>query len=266
MRDLNIALWQLIVDHWEGGHYTDDYSSFMREYLAHAEEILQQEEEDRDDEDDDGPNEKIGPPPNQLLSTPSFSFGATPSAPPVVGPSYSAPSFSFGTTSSAPPVAGPSSSAPSFSFGATSAAPSTSHSNTASNGNEEEEDDPTANPDDGQVEFVEQKINLEEDILYEVRASSFKSVDGAWKKFTTGTLRVYGHKVTGKHRMVIRNEIGKELFNVAVAKGMKFHKIKNNVAFGAVEDAEKGRESFMVKVKPEFVDELHCLLENLVKG
>ena len=273
MRDLNIVLWQTIVDHWEGGHYTDDYSSFIREYLAHAEEILQQEDEDR--EDDYGPNEKIAPPPSQLLSTPSFSFGATSSAPRVDGPSNSASSLSFGTTPSALPVTGPSSSAPSFSFGATSTAPSTSHSNTASNCNEEEEDDddPTANPDDGQVELVEGRINLEEDTLYEVRARSSKKAGNAWKQLATGTLRVYRHKVTGKHRMVIRNEIGKELFNVAVGKGMKFDKMEKNtkgkvthLKFFALQDVEKGGELFLLQVKPEYVDELHRLLESLAKG
>ncbi len=29
----------MIVDHWEGGHYVGDYSSFMREYRQHAEAI-----------------------------------------------------------------------------------------------------------------------------------------------------------------------------------------------------------------------------------
>jgi hypothetical protein len=37
--ELNATLLQMIVDHWEGGHYVGDYSSFMREYRQHAEAI-----------------------------------------------------------------------------------------------------------------------------------------------------------------------------------------------------------------------------------
>jgi len=39
MRELNIALWQTIVDHWEGGHIDSNYSSFMEEYLRAADSL-----------------------------------------------------------------------------------------------------------------------------------------------------------------------------------------------------------------------------------
>lgn len=205
---------------------------------------------------------------------------------PSRGPSSSNPSFSFGTTStttSAPPptnsfAAGTSSSAPSFSFGASSSAPSISHVPAFSSGNgddnDDDDDDPTSNPDDGQVDYVEEKAYLEEDILHEVRVMLFKKSVKAWEKSTTGPLRVLRHKVTGKHRIVIRNQCGKVHLNVALTKGMKFDKSEKNSAKGkltyltflGLENESKGWESFMLQVRPESRNELHALLESLTKS
>ena len=85
-------------------------------------------------------------------------------------------------------------------------------------------------------------------------------------------LRLYRHKTTSKQRIVIRNEIGKVQFNVAVSKGMTFEKVINStkkgkatfVKFLACEDPEKGLETFMIQVKPESVDKLHSTLEGMV--
>ena len=295
MLDLNIILWQTIIDHWENGYYTSDYSPFMREYLAHADGILQRYEEEDEGEEDtqDNDNHSARPASGPSSSNSSFSFGATTSsapastnssfsapslrfgattssAPTLAGPSSSAPSFNFGTaTASAPSstLAGPSSSAPSFTFSSTtSSAPSTTSFQAASNNDDgEDDDDPTANSDDGEVAFVE--ANTEEDVLFESRSRLHKKVAGEWKSSRTGILRVYQNKTTKKHRMVLKNEIGIVHFNVAVPRGMKFQKINNGkatyVEFLAKEDAEKLGELVMIQAKPLNRDKLHDLLEEL---
>ena len=99
-----------------------------------------------------------------------------------------------------------------------------------------------------------------------------KIENGGWKKYGTGVLRVYKHKQTSKHRVVIRNSIGNVQFNVAISKGMKCDKVIKDgkkgkstfVSFGAVEDVAKGMESFMIQVKPESVDALHDALSKTV--
>jgi len=122
------------------------------------------------------------------------------------------------------------------------------------------------------VDKVEQEENADEEVLHEVRAKHIKFENNAWKKYGTGVLRLYRHNVTSKHRMVIRNEIGKVQFNVGVSRGMKFEKVVKDtkrgknafVKFYAVEDAGRGMESFMLQVKPESVDKLHETLEGMV--
>jgi hypothetical protein len=301
MLDLNIVLWQTIIDHWENKYHASDYSPFMREYLAHAEGILQryevedEEEEDEQDNDNHSAHPAPGPsssnPPlsfgaptssapastNSSFSAPSLSFGATTSSAPsstLAGPSSSAPSFNFGAaTASAPSstLAGPSSSAPSFNFGSTtSSAPSTTSFQAASNNDDGDDDnDPTANPDDGEVAFV--GANIEEDVLFEWRSNLRKKEGNKWKSKFTGILRVYQHKTTKKHRVVIVNEIGTVHFNVGISKGMPFEKVLNSegkaayVRFLAFEDATKPGELVMLKVKPEQkVDELHRILKSCV--
>lgn len=99
-----------------------------------------------------------------------------------------------------------------------------------------------------------------------------KLENGKWKKYGTGVLRLYRHKTTSKQRMVIRNEIGKVQFNVAVSKGMTFEKkiVSSKkgkatfVRFVACEDPDKGLESFMIQTKAESLDKLHSTLEGMV--
>ena len=84
-------------------------------------------------------------------------------------------------------------------------------------------------------------------------------------------LRCYRHKISNKHRLVIRNQIGKVQFNVGVSKGMMFDKVTKDgkkgktafVKFMAVEDASKGPEQFMLQVKPECLDSLHDILKSM---
>lgn len=308
LQKLNQDLLHTIVDHWEGRHTFSDYSQFLKEYQGYGEKLLLEQEEEDDQVGSnnnenggvsavsDGNSAKSNSQPASLsfgASAPatsqpaasSFSFGGTaapPAPPPAAASSFSfgesapAPTpvgtFSFASKTSAPAAAG-ASSAPSFSFGASSggAAPSSSASSFASSA-PLNNDDPTSNPDDGKVEKIEAEENTEEEILYEVRAKHIKFVDSSWKKYGAGVLRLYKHKATGKHRMVIRNEIGKVQFNVGVSKGMTFEKIIKNtkkgkacfVKFVAVEDVSKGLESFMLQVKPDAVDKLHETLEGMV--
>jgi hypothetical protein len=303
MRDLNILLWQTIIDLYEGGHKADDYSGFLTEYLKHADKIeadfeaAQAEEEERNSTNHPSSGTRAGTSSSNQPQPASSSWllsGATaPAAAPsstdrpsvpfsfsATAPSSSTPSFAFGATTSA--ASSTNSSVPTISFGATTtttSAPSTTNSHTVSNvggggvEENEEEDDPTANPDDGKVEFVERMENTEEEVLYEVRAIPLKKENTEWQKRDIGALRVYRHKVTRTHRMAVRNECGKVRLNVAVSSGMKFEKVETNgkggnkvanVRFVAVEEESKGVEWFMLQVKPESLDELHTLLTSLV--
>ena len=258
----------MIVEHWEGRRFTQNYSQFMKEYQEHEERLLLE-----DGEEDTAAID--------TTSIPATSSGGLTSSS-NNGNYQPASSFSFGTAAPAPsPAAKPfsfapkSAAKPTFSFGAPSSssnggsnAPSATSSSFGDNNN----DDPTSNPDDGKVEKVEQENNADEEILYEVRAKHLKCANDGWKKFGAGVLRLYRHKVTSKQRMVKRNEIGKVQFNVGVSKGMKFEKVLKKtkkgeaayVKFFAVEDASKGPENFMLQVKPDCLDTLHQVLESMV--
>ncbi|KAL3756859.1 hypothetical protein ACHAWU_005121 [Discostella pseudostelligera] len=255
IRDLNIVLYQTIIDHYEGGQKAADYSGFLKEYLKHAEKIeadfrAAQAEED---EERNATNRRSASNSNQPQPT----------------------SSSWLLSGATAPAAAPSST-PTFSFGATTTTTTYSHTVSSVGGGleqNEEEEDPTANPEDGKVEFVERMENIEEEVLYEVRAIPLKKEVDKWTKREKGALRVYRHKVTRTHRMVVRDECGKVHFNVAVSSGMRFEKVETNgkggkkvtyVLFGAVEEESKGMEMFMLQVKPESLDELHTLLTSLV--
>lgn len=267
---------QTIVDHWEGHLRTCDYSQFMKEYLQHMENIECEMENEAPAVDhtstanptttsksDTQPTSSLwsfggaAPPP----AAKSFSFPVTAAPAP---PAASAPAGTFSFTSKPAP----------FSFGAPpSATPTfTTAQTAASGGGNDDEEDPTSNPDDGKVEKVEQEDNTEEEILHEVRAKHMKFEDKKWKKYGAGVLRLYRHKTTSKHRMVIRNEIGKVQFNVGISKGMTFEKIIKDgkqgkatfAKFIAIEDARKGPEPFMLQVKPDCLDKLHETLMSMV--
>jgi len=298
--DLNRILLQTIQDHWNGGHKFSDYSGFLKQYQDHAQTLIDLEEAN----DNNGENEAAVPSATvdststssngNTQSTSSFSFGGATSTtsdstakpfsmsvPVQQPPAAALKPFSF--TAQPSSSAAPAPAALSFSFGGSSAtstaksaslfsAPSTTTQKTAQATPASNDDDPTSNPDDGKIEKIESEENTEEDTLYEVRAKHMKIENGAWKKYGTGVLRVYKHKQTSKHRVVIRNSIGKVQFNVAISKGMKFDKVIKDgkkgkstfVSFGAVEDVAKGMESFMIQVKPESVDALHDALSKTV--
>ena len=87
----------------------------------------------------------------------------------------------------------------------------------------------------------------------------------------TGTLRLQRDLVSDAKRMVMRNEVGKVMFNVAVGKGMSFEKKSQKtkrgeqwyVCFAAVEDENEGVKSFMLNVAKEDIDKFHEELEKM---
>mmetsp|Transcript_18323 Transcript_18323/g.40740 ORF Transcript_18323/g.40740 Transcript_18323/m.40740 type:complete len:556 (+) Transcript_18323:192-1859(+) len=111
--------------------------------------------------------------------------------------------------------------------------------------------------------------NNDEDILLEVKAKYLKLVEGKWKAYATGNLRLYRNKTDkSKCKMVMRDSMGKVLLNLGVSKGMMFTKNppkkgKGSVAFVAVQDQEKGAEKFMLMTKADNHDALHSKLVEL---
>ena len=233
-RELNENLLKMIVDHWEGHQKFSDYSVFMKEYQTHSQAL---KDMDNEEEEDGESNTAVGNSTANLSGTTSapapsvkpFSFtAAAPSAasPPAAAAPASMFSFTSKQQASAEPAAPP---ALSFSFGGaatSSTAKSASLFSAPSSTSASNDDDPTSNPDDGKIEKIEQEANTQETVLLEVRAKHLKlEKKGGWKKFGAGVLRVYKHNETSKHRVVIRNEIGKVQFNVGISKGMKFDKV-----------------------------------------
>eukprot|EP00581_Thalassiosira_minuscula_P003962 CAMPEP_0183749256 /NCGR_PEP_ID=MMETSP0737-20130205/68189_1 /TAXON_ID=385413 /ORGANISM="Thalassiosira miniscula, Strain CCMP1093" /LENGTH=480 /DNA_ID=CAMNT_0025985009 /DNA_START=161 /DNA_END=1603 /DNA_ORIENTATION=- len=168
-----------------------------------------------------------------------------------------------GTSSDDGPVPG-STAAPVFPFLATS---SEKLSSQASNG--------TTNKESTDV-CGNMNQSTGEEKVYEIRAKRFKRVDEKWKKDgSVGILQLLRHKNTSKCRMVIRNEFGQGpvQFNVHISKGMVFHKVSKEslkgictyVKFLAIEDVNRGMETFMLQVRPEFVDKFQQTLEDIAK-
>jgi hypothetical protein len=293
IKELNTALAQTIKDHWEGKHYTSDYSCFMKQYQEYVEQLESEMENDETLSNTTTTTTTTIAPANGVTTTttmPTLSSMegiAPPLAPSSLIPSTK-PLFSFGTTlagggggggtiATPTTTSAPASSwtvtksAPSFSFGGPPQTAPISHNAVGANNNDDDDDDPTSNPDDGKIDTVIQEENTDEVVLHYVRAKHMKYEDKQWKKYGAGMLRCYRHKISNKHRLVIRNEIGKVQFNVGVSRGMMFDKIAKDgkkgktafVKFMAVEDASKGPEQFMLQVKPECLDSLHDVLKSM---
>lgn len=198
-----------------------------------------------------------------------FAFGSSSSPAPAPATTFS---FTAGATPAPAAAAVASATAPTFSFGgaqptkAAVTAPGNSGNAIAN------EDDPTYNPDDGKLE-VGQEENKDEDKLYEVKVRLFRTIDNAWKGGGVGLLRLYRNNKTSTQRMVLRNDIGKVMFNVAVSKGMVFNKKvketkkgkKCHVTFGAIEDESEGFKNFMFNVAASDLDTFYDQLEMMTK-
>mmetsp|Transcript_146 Transcript_146/g.295 ORF Transcript_146/g.295 Transcript_146/m.295 type:complete len:482 (-) Transcript_146:208-1653(-) len=264
LKKINKNLFRMIVSHWEGGHYASNYSVFFDEYEKIVTKLLSDEAATTGkptDKNEPSSNVTSSPPPAKPFA--AFDFGAS------SAPSAGTFSFTSKNNNDAPAAYSTATAKPTFSFESIPPPSSSAASTTASSNND---DDPTTNPDDGKVS-VQQEENKDEDILMEIRAKHLKCVDGKWKKFGAGVLRLYRHKETSKHRMVLRNEIGKVQLNLAVSKGMPLDKhLKKGskgaaayVSFAAVENEEAGMERFMLQVKPEELDNLHSTLSEMAK-
>lgn len=273
---INTNFFKMIQDHVDNGHICNDLTPLMEQYIKVAEDLHADEQDDAEDVVS-GENDKnsgvsalsgssLTNDENKSQSSSTsfsgFSFASSSAAP----PSSKGTTFSF-TGGSVPAPAAASVSKPSFSFGVQPAAPSSGGGSSNAIANE---DDPTSNPDDGKLDIGKEE-NEDEKILHEVRARLIKMIDGKWNKLGVGVLRLYSNNKTEMKRMVLRNEVGKVMFNVAIGKGMQFKKSSQKtkkgevwrVGFMAVEDEKEGAKQIMLNVKKEDVDEFHEKLEEL---
>ena len=119
------------------------------------------------------------------------------------------------------------------------------------------------------IEGVQKQINEDEEELYSCRAKHRKFVDGQWKSYQAGLLRITKSKSRGTHQLVIRTEsIGKVIFNIGIAKGMDFKepklgKINANILFVAIENENKGPESFMLVLSKACASDLYDKLKSI---
>ena len=290
VKDLNEHLFGWIVDAWEAGHVCSEWSPGFVQYNSFV-DAIEKKEDGEDTSATTNPSDKenasvSSSTPFKLTATKddssAFKFGS--SALSVVSASSPQPatSFSFGQpapSSTAPPAAG------TFSFGFGSSAPAPAASKPISFGSipppstststNTDDDDPTSNPDDGKIEQVKGEQNTEEDVLFEVKARPMKMIskEEGWKKYGAGVCRLYKHKTTSKHRLVIRNEIGKVQFNVAVSAKMTFDKVTKDgkkgktayVKFFAVVDAAEGPKPITLQVGPGDLDGFHSALVNMTE-
>ena len=299
LRELNKGFFEWVKLAWENGHIANDWSMQMREYEEKVAKIVEEMGQENDGDDDAG---AAGSETGDVSASASgkdeakttFSFGASAPAPAVETPKFSfgssapapaapsATSFSFGGSSSASSTSAPP--AGTFSFGGSAPAPAAESSKPFSFGNippptnvapanaANDNDDPTSNPDDGKIEEVEKEKNADEDVLYEATAKPMKlKPSNEWQKYGAGECRLYKHKTTSKHRIVMRNKIGKVQFNVAISAAMKFTKeVKDGkkgklayIKFVGIEDAKEGPRPITLQVGLQDVDSFHSALSSI---
>ncbi|EJK63710.1 hypothetical protein THAOC_15619 [Thalassiosira oceanica] len=311
VKELTSEFLALISNTFQSGACATDYSPIMQEYLERVRKIEEgDDEQGAVSYEGGGDNKPTGngisnantsssnsttfsfgkgqaPSASTISAAPAFSFGGSAASAPTktaafsvgtkatetsaakpfasfgAAPASSGTTFSFtGSGKTAPPATTPKSA---FSFGAAPSVVGTSANAAAAN-----EDDPTSNPDDGKIN-VGTEVNTEDDILYELKKTSLqKKIGEEWKRIS-GTMRIYRNKANAKCKLVIRDDSGKVLFNVALSQGMGFQKnlrkTKKGIQIGqlvfmAVEDAEKGVQRFSLLVAPSSLDELHSKLSD----
>ncbi|EJK51690.1 hypothetical protein THAOC_29117 [Thalassiosira oceanica] len=243
VKELTSEFLALISNTFQSGACAADYSPIMQEYLERVRKI----EEGDDEQGAVSSNSTTfsfgkgqAPSASTISAAPAFSFGGSAASAPTktaafsvgtkatetsaakpfasfgAAPASSGTTFSFtGSGKTAPPATTPKSA---FSFGAAPSGVGTSANAAAAN-----EDDPTSNPDDGKIN-VGTEVNTEDDILYELKKTSLqKKIGEEWKRIS-GTMRIYRNKANAKCKLVIRDDSGKVLFNVALSQGMGFQK------------------------------------------
>lgn len=79
--------------------------------------------------------------------------------------------------------------------------------------------------------------------------------EAEWTDVGKGTFRVTKCRDTGKKRMLVRNSVGKIIFNAAFYKGMMIGRRGNNMlSFGAVVDESGVLRKFLLKLKVTDID------------
>jgi hypothetical protein len=134
---------------------------------------------------------------------------------------------------------------------------------TGSNGNndsskaegDEEEGEPIM-----EAEKIMRNENDKDKIMYEGNSKlyRFDSEKNEWADLGKNNFLMTKCTETGKERMLVRNSVGKILFNAGYYKGMKVDKnSKGMLSFGVVTDATGKLRNFMLKVKdPDVVLDL----------
>jgi hypothetical protein len=179
------------------------------------------------------------------------------------------------------------SSASSNSFGKSLASTSTFSfpSNPATAVNEEDGEDvpePILEP-----EQVLKNQDDTDEIILEVQCKAYRYnlEDKEWKDMGKGKFRVTKDPMTKKQRMLIRNDVGRTIFNAAFFKAMEFKCTNKGIRFSAVTEGikttiiddgkggtnaitepETSLKNFMIKLNKNEVSKTSQLLENIVKS
>ncbi|GFH50961.1 hypothetical protein CTEN210_07437 [Chaetoceros tenuissimus] len=220
----------------------------------------------------DEPVEETSPAPAPAAaesSTPKFSFGGSTPAPAAAEES-STPKFSFGGSAAPAPAA----TFTGFSFGNKAAAVPPAPA-PAPVDNEEPEN---ADDDGGAPGLVAGEVDEDEELLFTCRAKYLRLVpkeggdEKEWKSFSSGPLKLFRNKETGKCKILMRDEaVGQVRLNASVQKGTKIMKGEvskkgvGTVTFATVLEADVGPENLMLKTKKEFHDRLFSTLEEMAK-
>lgn len=90
---------------------------------------------------------------------------------------------------------------------------------------------------------------------------------GEWIDVGKGTFRVTKCTVTGKQRMLVRNSVGKIIFNAAFYKGMKVErKSPGKFSFGVVTDESGALRTFLLTVKSTDDGTIFTALQSAIAG
>jgi hypothetical protein len=149
-----------------------------------------------------------------------------------------------------------------------------------------EDDDDTPEP----ILEPEQVLKNQDDtdeIILEVQCKAYRYnlEDKEWKDMGKGKFRVTRDPLTKKQRMLIRNDVGRTIFNAAFFKAMEFKCTNNGIRFSAVTEGlkttiiddgngnsntitepETSLKNFMIKLNKDEVTKNTQLLENIVKS
>ena len=90
---------------------------------------------------------------------------------------------------------------------------------------------------------------------------------GEWIDVGKGIFRVTKCTESGRQRMLVRNSVGKIIFNAAFYKGMKVDKKgKGMLSFGVVADVSGGLKTFLLKVKETDADVVYSSMQSAISS